>query len=146
MNRLKFSIDILADKTKIWDALWADEFYRAWVGIFSEGSYAVTDNWKEGSKVLFLIPGQNGIYSIIEKHIPNEVMLFSHVGNVAEGKEQVVNEETKSWSGAKEMYTLKSAAEGYTLTVEIDVMDEHLDFMKETFPKALEIVKDNAQH
>jgi len=143
INRLKFSINIKAEKTKIWKALWDKNSYRDWASVFFEGSYAVTNNWEEGSKVLFLSPDQSGIYSIIETHIPNKTIMFKHIGNVVKGKEQPIDDEAKKWSGATEIYTLTEGIDSNTLTVEIDVLDEHLDFMTNTFPKALEKVKNN---
>ncbi|QHI35537.1 hypothetical protein IMCC3317_08830 [Kordia antarctica] len=143
INRLQFSIDIKAEKTKIWKALWNERSYRDWVSVFFEGSYAITENWEEGSKVVFLAPDQSGIYSSIETHIPNKIMMFKHIGNVLNGKEQPIDDETKKWSGATETYTLTEGTESNTLTVEIDVLDEHLNFMTTTFPKALEKVKNN---
>ena len=143
INRLKFSVDIKAEKTTIWIALWNESSYREWASVFFEGSYAVTDDWKEGSKVHFLAPDQSGIYSIIEKHIPNNIIQFKHIGNVVRGKEQPIDGETKKWSGATEIYKLTEGKDTNTLTVEIDVMNEHLEFMTNTFPQALEKVKDN---
>ena len=145
INRLKFSIEINADKSTIWEALWNDDSYRDWASVFFEGSYAISDNWKEGSTVFFLAPDQSGIYSIIEKHIPNSLMAFKHIGNVVKGKEQPIDEDTKKWSGAKETYTLNETDNGIELTVEIDILDEHLDFMSSTLPKALEKVKQNCE-
>ena len=140
MNRLEFSIDIQAEKTQIWNALWND--YRAWAAVFEKGSYAVSDAWKVGGKVLFLSPEQNGIYSIIEEHIPNKVMRFKHIGNVLKGEEQPIDDETKKWSGATEIYSLIEGTKGNnTLIIEIDVMDEHLEFMRDKLPKALEKIK-----
>lgn len=141
VNRLQFSIDIKAERTKIWKALWNENSYRIWAGVFFEGSYAVTDNWKEGSIVLFLAPDESGIFSIIETHIPNKTMRFMHIGNVLNGKEQPIDDETKKWSGATEIYTLTEGMDCITLAVEIDVLDEHLEFMSTKFPKALEKVK-----
>ncbi len=143
INKLSFSIDIKAEKTKIWDALWNEKHYRDWASEFFEGSFAITDNWKEGSKVLFLSPDQSGIYSIIKKHIPNKTMMFQHIGNVVKGKEQPMDDETRKWSGTTEVYTLTEGIDSNTLRVDIDVLDEHLDFMKNTFPKALEKIKNN---
>jgi len=143
MNRLQFSIEIKAEKNKIWKALWSDSLYREWAGVFFKGSYALTDNWKENSKVLFLAPDKSGIYSIIEKHIPNKFIMFRHIGNVIKGHEQPIDDETKKWSGATEAYTLFEEKDGTKLTVDIDILDEHLEFMKNTFPKALERVKSN---
>lgn len=141
INRLKFSIDIKAEKTTIWKALWDENSYREWVSVFFEGSYAVTDDWKDGSKVHFLAPDQSGIYSIIEKHIPNRIIQFKHIGNVLEGKEQLIDDKTKKWSGATEIYALTEGKNTNTLKVEIDVMDEHLEFMTSTFPQALKKIK-----
>lgn len=145
INRLHFSFDIKASKTTIWHALWNGDSYRDWVSVFSEGSYAITDNWKEGSTVLFLSPDQSGIFSIIETHIPNKIMMFKHIGKVVNGKEQPLDEETKLWTGTTEMYTLTEGTDTTKLTVEIDVLDEHLNFMTTTFPKALEKIKNNCK-
>jgi hypothetical protein len=143
INRLKFSIDIKAEKTTIWKALWNESSYRDWASVFAEGSYAISENWEEGSKVHFLAPDQSGIYSIIETHIPNKMMMFKHIGNVVKGKEQPIDNESQKWSGATEIYTLTDGADTNTLTVDIDVLDEHLEFMSERLPKALEKIKNN---
>lgn len=141
-KRLLFSIDIQAEKSKIWQALWDDSSYRAWASVFYEGSYIVADDWGEGSTVLFLGPDQSGIYSLIETHIPHTMIQFKHIGNVVKGKEQPIDEETKKWSGATEMYSLTEEADHNTLTIELDVMDEHVDFMTQKLPMALEKIKE----
>lgn len=144
LNRLEFSIEIKADKNQIWKALWNADLYRDWASVFSEGSYAVADNWNVGSTVFFLSPDKSGIYSIIEKHIPNEIIMFKHIGSVVEGKEQAMDDESKKWSGATETYALTEGVETITLAVDIDILDEHLEFMSERLPKALERIKNNS--
>lgn len=145
INRLQFSTDITADKEKIWNALWDDKRYREWSGVFGDGSYYIIDNWKEGSKIMFLASDRSGIYSIIEKHIPNKTIQFKHIGKVVNGKEQLIEEEVKKWSGATETYSLKEGSGFYTLLVEIDVLDEHVEFMSKKFPIALEKIKKNCR-
>lgn len=113
--------------------------------MFYKGSYYVTDNWKEGGKIKFLAPDRSGIYSRIETHIPNNVIRFRHIGNVAKGKEQPVDEETRKWSGARERYSLREGAGAVTLVIQIDVLDQHVEFMSTKPPKALEIVKKNCR-
>ncbi|MEM7374988.1 MAG: hypothetical protein AAF587_40720 [Bacteroidota bacterium] len=139
---MQFSIDIQAEKSNIWEALWNEQSYRAWASVFYEGSYIIADHWEEGSIVYFLSPDQSGIYSIIETHIPHTMIRFRHIGNVINGQEQAIDEETKKWSGATEMYTLSEGTDSIILTAEIDVLDEHLDFMIAKLPIALEKVKD----
>jgi len=145
INRLQFSIDIKADREKIWRALWEDTNYRDWSGVFGEGSHYVVDNWENGSKIMFLASDQNGIYSIIEKHIPNEMIQFKHIGKVVNGLEQPVDDEAKKWSGATETYSLVQGSEFLTVLVEIDILDEHVDFMSEKLPIALEKIKKNSR-
>ena len=145
IHRLQFSININAEKTKIWNALWNENSYQNWASVFFEGSYAITDNWKENSTVLFLAPDKNGIYSIIEKHVPNKIMRFKHIGNVLNGRKEPVDDKSMKWSGSTEIYTLTEEIDGNKLTVDIDIMDEHLDFMKSTFPKALEKIKNTCE-
>ena len=109
--------------------------------MFFEGSYVITDNWKENSTVLFLSPNKNGIYSIIEKHTPNKIMSFKHISTVINKQKQPIDDETKKWTGATETYTLTEELDYNKLSVKIDVLDEHLNFMKDTFPIALKKVK-----
>ncbi len=143
INRVQFSIEIKADKVDIWKTLWDDNSYRDWAGVFFEGSYLTSDNWVEKSKVLFLGPDENGIYSIIETHIPNKTISFKHIGNVVNGEEQPIDAQTEKWSGCTETYSLSEGKNSIKLTVEIDILDEHLDFMNKSFPKALEKIKEN---
>ena len=139
IHRLQFSIDIKADKKKIWDTLWIN--YKDWANIFSEGSYAVTNDWKEGTIVHFLAVDKSGVYSTIEKHTPNEVMCFKHIGNVVNGEEQALDESSKKWTGTSEIYKLSQGTDFVTLSIDIDIMEEHLAFMKTKLPIALEKIK-----
>jgi hypothetical protein len=138
LNRLVYSINIKADQNKIWNILWNENSYKNWANVFFEGSYIVADDYEVGSTVLFLDPDQNGIYSNIIEHIPNLTILFKHNGAVQKGEKQAIDEESKKWSGALERYTVTNENIGISkLTIKIDVLDEHLEFMTEKLPKAL---------
>lgn len=92
MQRINFSISINASKEKVWQVLWDDSTYRQWTSAFFEGSYAVTDNWKEGTKVLFLSPGGSGMVSTVAANRANEYMSFKHLGEVKEGVEDTTSD------------------------------------------------------
>ncbi len=144
LTLLKFSVQINASRDKVWDALWSDASYRQWTEAFSPGSYADTD-WKEGSKIKFLTAEGDGMFSVIETKKPNSQMTFRHLGTVLKGKEQPESKESEEWEGAKESYFL-SEKDGITeLNVEVDVTNQYQDYFNKTFPKALEIVKKNAE-
>lgn len=144
MQKLRFETELEAPKEKVWDVLWEDSTYREWTSVFSEGSHAVSD-WKEGSKVLFLSGSGDGMYSRIAKRIPGEFMSFQHIGEISEGKVQPMTDESKEWSGAMENYSLSETNGKTTIEVEIDMMEDHVDYFRKTFPIALEKVKEIAE-
>ena len=140
METLEFKIRIKAHPDQVWLVLWNDETYRKWAGVFYEGSYAVSD-WNEGGKIHFLGPNGGGMSSKIEKKIPNEYMAFKHLGEVKDFKELPNDEEAEKWSGAMETYRLTPDDEFTDLVVQVDVVEKHIDYFKDAFPKALEVVK-----
>lgn len=140
MKILHFSINIHAPREKVWNALWQDDNYRRWTATFHEGSYAESD-WDEGSKILFLGPNGDGMFSMIEKKIPNKQMTFKHLGELKNGVE-----ESRNWENARESYFL-TGRDGVTeLRVELDTVEEFEQYFSETFPKALQAVKSIAEN
>lgn len=141
MKRLFFNTTINASAEKVWNALWEDKNYREWTKVFTEGSHVIGD-YKQGSIVKFMAPDGSGMYSQVEKNIPNEFMSFKHIGEIKNGIEQPVTEADKSWTGAMENYILTSSGAGTQLQVEVDVDDKYADDFEGRFPKGLSIVKE----
>lgn len=135
MTRLKFSVNINATKEKVWETLWADQTYRVWTAAFTEGSYAESD-WNEGSRIAFLSPSGEGMFSVIEKKVPYKQMSFRHLGEIKNGVE-----EPKEWDEATENYYLEEKNGVTELTVEMGSMADFEQYLRTTFPKALEILK-----
>jgi hypothetical protein len=145
MQKIHFSKTINAPKEKVWNVLWNDTSYRDWTSAFAEGSYAQTDNWKEGTKVLFLDPKGSGMVSTVAKNKPNEFMSFKHLGVVKDGIEDTESENVKGWAGALENYTLAEDNGKTKLDVEMDSTDDFKDYFLKTWPIALEKVKELAE-
>ena len=141
---LKFSIKINAPKEKVWNVLLNDETYRIWASVFSQGSHAVTD-WQEGSKTLFLDSSGSGMVSRIEKNIPDEYLSIRHLGIVKNGIEDTESNEVKGWANAMENYILKENGGTTELNIEMDSNNEFKDYFSETWPKALDKVKELAE-
>ncbi len=144
MKKQEYRVSINAPREKVWNILWTDETYRQWTAPFMEGSYAVTD-WKKGSKVLFLGPDGGGMVSKIDENIPNEYMSIQHLGMVNNGVEDTESDKVKDWAGAHENYTLKDANGQTDLIIEMDLNEEYAKMFNETWPKALEKVKQLAE-
>ncbi len=144
MEKLYFSVDIKAPIQKVWDILWADETYRKWTAAFSEGSYAESD-WKEGSRILFLSPGGDGMLArIAEKREPH-YMGFEHLGMILGGVEDTTSDKVKPWAGARENYSLSENNGHTTVNIDIDITEEYKDMFTQMWPKALQSLKELAE-
>ena len=144
MERQQFSIRIDAPREKVWKTLWEDASYRAWTAAFAEGSRAKTD-WKKGSKVLFVNGDDEGMVAEIADTRPNEYMSFRHLGMIKDGKEDTQSEKVKAWAGAMENYTLQTIDGKTELIVDMDVTTEMKDYFEQTWPKALDKLKELAE-
>ena len=144
MQRKKYSVNINAPKQKVWQILWSDDSYGKWTSVFCEGSYAVTD-WKEGSRVHFLSPGGNGMYSTIAGKEDNRFMSFRHDGEMKDGVELPLDDKSREWAGATENYTLSEDNGTTELVVDMDFVETHETYFDEHFPKGLQLVKELAE-
>lgn len=143
MEKLQYSIDINAPKSKVWDTMLEDATYRDWTTAFSEGSHFVGD-WSEGSRMLFLGPGENGdsgMVSRIATNRPHEFLSIEHLGFIQDGKEDLTSDAVKKWSGVHENYTFTESGGGTKLDIEIDMDEEYVEMFNEMWPSALQRLK-----
>ena len=83
--------------------------------------------------------------SKIAEHIPNEYISIHHLGMYMNGVEDYDSEEVKKWTGAIESYKLSTKDGKSLLSIETDTTEEHQGYFEETWPKALEKVKELAE-
>ena len=144
MEKLFFTNNIQASKEKVWDVLWGDSSYRQWTSVFCEGSHAITD-WKEGSKVLFVDENGSGMVSMVAGNRPYEYMGFKHLGEVKNNVEDTTSEKIKEWAGGMEEYQLTENDGTTQLTVTMDSVESFKDYFMNTWPKAMEAIKNLAE-
>jgi len=146
MQKLHFSIVINAPKEKVYNAMLKEYPYRAWTQVFHPGSHYVGD-WREGSKILFLAPDENGKMSgmigRIKENRTYEYVSVEYMGIVEDGKEDTTSDEAKKVAGGLENYTFKDIDGKAELLVDIDVHEgeEYIEMFREIWPKALERLK-----
>lgn len=142
MITLRFSETIHASAAHLWNVLWHADTYPQWTLPFCEGSHAITDNFKEGTKVHFLGNTGEGMVSIVEQNLPNAYMGFRHIGMIKDGVEDTTSDMVKEWAGAKETYTLTPQGNDRTLLeVTMDSVEAHSSYFTGTWPKAMEAIK-----
>lgn len=145
MQKINFSATINAPREKVWNALWDLFHYNTWASAFAEGSTVKTDNWKEGSKILFHDGNGSGMVSMVAANRPNEFMSFKHLGMVKDGVEDTSSDAVSAWAGSLENYTLTGNNGSSTLSVEMDITEDFKDYFMKTWPLALDKVKGLAE-
>lgn len=146
MQKIRFHAEINAPREKVWESLWGNIFnYNTWTSPFMEGSTVETDNWKEGSRVIFGDGSGSGMVAEIAANRPNEFMSFRHLGMLKDGVEDTTSEAVSSWAGAMENYTLSGENGNTLLQVELDVNDDFKAYMEKTWPLAMEKIKGLAE-
>lgn len=148
MEKLFFKITILAPVEHVFNTMLGiknKNTYEAWTAIFNPTS-TYDGTWEKGSKILFLGIDENGnqggMVSKIDQMIKNEFVSILHYGILKNGEEVTSGEEVEKWTGGHENYTFTKLASGTELSVEIDAVNEFVDYFNETYPNALEKLKE----
>jgi uncharacterized protein YndB with AHSA1/START domain len=147
LEKINFSIEINAPKEKVWDTMLKEDTYQIWTEAFAKGSYYKGD-WNEGSKILFLAPGEKGeggMVSRIKENRPYEYISIEHIGMIQNGNEDTTSDEVKKWAGALENYTFKETDGTTELSVEMDSADEYKEMFQTMWPNALNKLKELAE-
>lgn len=119
--------------------------YEQWTCVFNPTS-TYEGSWQKGSKILFIGVDENGekggMVSRIAENIPNRFVSIQHYGLLKADEEITNGPEVEQWANGFENYTFEENNGSTSLTVDLDVVDDFLDYMNERYPKALEKLKE----
>lgn len=138
MKEMQFEIEIHAPREKVWATLWQDRTFREWADLIDAGTYMVGD-LEEGSTVQFISAEGYGVTSLVSALIPDAYVSFKHQ---ADTQDEDSNSRDDQWTGGRESYTLMDDDSATTLTMSFDVPVELEKAMRESYPKALQKVKE----
>lgn len=142
IEKLHFSININAPKETVWKKLWGKESFTTWTKPFCQDSY-FEGEIAPNNRIHFLTSDGSGMYSDVLFFKDQERVIFKHIGDILNFKEQELDETSKHWTGCFESYRLMEINDSMTeLEVEMDVTDSHLEFMRKHFPEGLEVLKE----
>ncbi len=143
MKKLEFTKEIKAPAQKVWDTLWTDDTYSQWTAPFNpNGGSSIQSDWKVGGRTLFLDNNGSGMIATIKTKNEPEEMVFEHLGEVIDGKEDTTSEKVKSWAGSLEGYYLSESNGVTTLKATVETSPEWEKMMNDGFTKGLTIVKE----
>ena len=142
MKKLEFTKEINAPAEKVWETLWNETTYPQWTSAFNpDGSSIMQSDWQVGGRTLFLDGNGNGMVSTIKSENEPHEMVFEHLGEIIDGKEDTTSERVKSWAGALEEYYLSESNGVTTLKASVQTGEEWAEMMSNGFTKGLEVVK-----
>jgi hypothetical protein len=149
MQTLHFSTTINAPKKKVWDTMLQDVTFREWTSVFNPPGSWYEGDWNQGSTIRFLGPSEqgepSGMLSRIKENRPYEYVSIEHVGIIQDGKEDTTSDAVKQWTPALENYTFKEKNGATEVLVDIDSADEHRKMFEDSWPKALQKLKEIAE-
>jgi hypothetical protein len=143
MKKLQFNISIHAPVSSVYNIMLgisSKSTYEQWTAMFNPTS-TYEGNWEKGSKMLFIGVDEKGekggIVSKIAENIPHQFVSIQHYGLVNAGKEITEGADVEKWANGFENYLFEENNGVTMVKVEIDATEEFIDFMNETYPKAL---------
>ena len=148
MKKLQFKVSINAPVTKVYDLMLginSKSTYEQWTSLFNPTS-TYEGSWGKGNKILFIGIDEKGekggmVYRIAE-NIPNKFVSIQHFGLLKADNEITEGPEVEKWANGFENYTFEENNGTTTVTVDLDTTEDFLGYMNETYPKALDKLKE----
>ena len=148
MKKLQYKIGINATATKVYNTMLGiddTETYRQWAAEFNPTS-TYEGSWDAGAKIYFI--GINdegkreGMVSRIKENRPNQFVSIQHYGLLDGDREIIEGPEVEKWTGGLENYSFAEDNGFTTITVDVDVAEDFLDYFNSTWPAALNKLKE----
>lgn len=148
MKKLQFKVNINAPVTRIYDFMLGinnKSTYEQWTSMFNPTS-SYEGSWDKGSKILFIGVDEKGekggMVSRIAENIPNQFVSIQHYGLLSADKEITEGPEVEKWANGFENYTFEENNGTATVTVDLNIIEDFLAYMSQTYPKALDKLKE----
>jgi hypothetical protein len=148
MKRLHFKKEISAKAQHVYETMLGlkdKKTYEFWTASFNPTS-TYEGNWEKGNKMLFVGEDEDGnkggMVSKIVEHEPSKFVSIMHYGILAHNEEITTGEKVEKWAGGYENYSFQENEGTTTLIVELDAIEEYLDYFQEAYPTALDKLRE----
>ena len=145
MQKLQYTIEIEAGPGKVSELMLGKDTYRQWTSAFNPTS-DFEGGWNKGDKIYFTGISKEGkkegMVAEIAEHIPNRFVSIRHYGILDGDKEITEGPAVEKWAGGNENYTFTGTPAGTKVTVDVDVTEEFIPYFNDTYPKALQKLKE----
>lgn len=147
MNKIHFKEKIHAPVEKVYKIMLGIDnvqTYEQWTAEFNPSS-TYEGKWDKGSKIMFIGNDdkgkRGGMISEVAENIPNQFISIRHYGILDGDTEIVEGPDIEQWAGGLENYSFEENNGVTTVTVELDMTEDHMDYFNEAWPKALRKLK-----
>ena len=148
MHKIQFKKEINASAQKVYETMLGlkdKATYEYWTATFNPTS-TYEGNWDKGSKIRFVGVDENGkkggMASEIVDHQPANFVSIRHYGFLDGDIEITTGEQVEKWAGGHENYSFQENNGITTLTVDMDTIEEYLEYFNDIYPKALDKLKE----
>lgn len=148
MKKLQFKKEINVNAQKVYETMLGlknKSNYEYWTAVFNPTS-TYEGNWEKGSKIKFVGVDENGkkggMLSEIVEHLPAKFISIRHYGFLDGDTEITTGEHVEKWAGGHENYTYHENSGVTTVTVDMDTIEEYLEYFNNTYPEALNKLKE----
>lgn len=148
MKKLQFKVSINAPVTKVYELMLGTKSkstYEQWTSLFNPTS-TYEGSWDKGSKILFVGVDEKGekggMVSRIAENVPNRFVSIQYYGVLKADNEITEGPEVEKWANGFENYSFEENKGTTTVTVDLDTTEDFLEYMNDTFPKALAKLKE----
>lgn len=148
MKKLQFKVSINAPSNKVYDVILGiskKSTYEEWTALFNPTS-TYEGSWDKGNKILFIGVDEKGekggMVSRIAENIPNQFVSIQHYGLLKADKEITEGPEVEKWANGFENYHFEENNGATIVRVDLDTTEDFLDYMNQTYPKALDKLKE----
>ena len=140
-QRLYFAVSIAAPRSRVWLTLQSPDGYRDWTSAFCKGS-TYEGSWEQGARIRFLAPSGDGMTSEIAERREGTLLSIRHLGEIRQGVDDTHSPQVLAWAPAYENFHLRDLPAGGTeLRVEVDTVADYVQYMHDTYPRALQRLK-----
>ncbi len=148
MKKLQFKKDINTSAQKVYETMLGlknKSTYELWTAVFNPTS-TFEGSWDKGSKIYFVGVDENGkkggMVSEIKENQQAKFVSIKHYGFLDGEKEITSGEQVEKWAGGHENYSFNENNGITSVTVDIDAIEEYLNFFNDNYPIALEKLKE----
>jgi hypothetical protein len=148
MKKLQFKVNINAPVNQVYKIMLGIDdksTYEQWTAHFNPTS-SYEGSWNKGSRIHFIGIDEKGekggMVSEIAENNPSKFVSIKHIGLLVSGKEILEGPDVDKWTGGFENYSFEEINRISSLVVEVDVTEEFESYMNESYPKALNKLKE----